>query len=397
MTDEKLYEVLSDIDERHIKEAKQYRRSPKPLWHKWGAIAACFAVMLAAGVFMMRDNNTVQFSVGGIAREYRDVSVSNEEIDIVWPWEYQTMSERFSIVTYNGYEYGIKTMNLTISPSLIGDKLGTCEAFGYDSYTEKEHQETFAVWEIEGISAELMIAVEMDGQFYAFKYDEFAPPAALGDVLEGYSLSQTLSLTRFGVYNAGRESGYYSISDDEYIWQLLAKCSDAKFVEDDVWSRSSKDYISFTATSEALGVYKRAFYVSADGYVSTNIFDWGYTFHIGEDTAKEIISYAKEHATEAEREPYTYSLAGTLTEIGDEYILVDDSILCTDQDDGMVFKVPTSDLRISRYIDCEQVSVGDIVVVDFLGSVDTEDENRVSRAVSMSKGSIHNGEISVPE
>lgn len=288
-------------------------------------------------------------------------------------------------------------MGMALDPSLASEQLGTCDGIGYDTYTEKEYREVFEVWSINGISPDLMIAVKMDGQYYSFKYDTYDPPTTFGEVLDAYSLPQQLSLTQFGVYDAGRETGYYSLSEDDYIWQLLSDCKDASFVEDGVWERVGKDYISFTSTSGALGVYKRAFYVSEDGYISTNIFDWAYTFEIGPEMAKEIIDFATSNATEAEREPYTYSLAGTLTEIGNGYILVDDSILCKDTNDGMVFKVPTSDIRISRCIDYQQIEVGDVVVINFTGSVDTGSENTVSGAISMSKGSVQDGEVLIPE
>ena len=187
------------------------------------------------------------------------------------------------------------------------------------------------------------------------------------------------------------------MDDDDYIWQILEDCRDAQFVEDEAGGRISRNRITFTATSESLGVYKRAFYVSEDGYVSTNIFDWRYAFYIGEDAAADIISYAKENADKAEREPYTYSLAGTLTEIGDGYILVDDSVLCVDENDGMVFKVLTNDLRISRCIDFQKISTGSIVAIRFTEPVNVEEGNVVSGAISMARGSIYDGELAIPE
>lgn len=113
--------------------------------------------------------------------------------------------------------------------------------------------------------------------------------------------------------------------------------------------------------------------------------------------AADIISYVQKNAVKAEREPYTYSLTGTLTEIGDGYILVDDSILCTDEDDGMVFEVLTTDLRVSRFIDYREVSTGSIVVITFTEPVNIEEGNVVSGAVSMAKGSLYDGGVAIPE
>jgi len=46
MKNGELYEVLGDINEKHVKEAREYRKTKKPIWLKWGAIAACLVVAL---------------------------------------------------------------------------------------------------------------------------------------------------------------------------------------------------------------------------------------------------------------------------------------------------------------------------------------------------------------
>lgn len=48
MTGEKLYELFGDIHETHVKEAGEYRKVKKPVWFKWGAVAACLCFVMAA-------------------------------------------------------------------------------------------------------------------------------------------------------------------------------------------------------------------------------------------------------------------------------------------------------------------------------------------------------------
>ena len=48
MTNEKLYEVLGDINEKHINEARAYHRAKKPGWVKWGTMAACLVVCIGS-------------------------------------------------------------------------------------------------------------------------------------------------------------------------------------------------------------------------------------------------------------------------------------------------------------------------------------------------------------
>lgn len=392
----RIVDAMEHIDENLITDAVSYRpkRSRISTATKWIAAAACFAVVMITGLSLLHGNRIEPTSIGGVIREYTDTSVQAEESSLIWPWEYQTIDEKFPALLYHGKQYSVKTYGMTMDQSLLGEKLGSGEGVGYDPYTEKKYRQDFDVWQLKGISSELMIAAEMDGQFYPLQCNAYEPPAVLGELLDNFSLSQTLVLERFHVSADGKEKETYTLPDDDHIWQILNSCRDAPFVED---QEIGGDCIDFTVTSPTLGVYKRAFYVTADGYVSTNLFDWTYTFYVGEDRAAEIISYAKKNAMKAEWEPYIHSLAGTLTEIGDGYILVDDSILCADVKDGMVFKVLSTDLRISRCIDYQKIEVGSIVVVGFTEPVHTEVGNLVDSAVSLNQGYLIDGSISIEE
>ena len=54
---------------------------------------------------------------------------------------------------------------------------------------------------------------------------------------------------------------------------------------------------------------------------------------------------------------------GIVTEIGDGYMLIDDSTFCKNEDDGMVFRVSTEEMKIQRK--CRAIDEGDIVAVFF--------------------------------
>jgi hypothetical protein len=51
MTNEKLYEVLGDINEKYVSEARVYQKAKKPIWVKWGAIVACLCLMIPLTAF----------------------------------------------------------------------------------------------------------------------------------------------------------------------------------------------------------------------------------------------------------------------------------------------------------------------------------------------------------
>ena len=318
----RISEAIGNLPEDLVNGAVTYKRtSKKKSFIKWGSIAACFMVMvMAAALIVPMFLGGDPISIGGIDRDYKGV-ISGSEGDIEFPWEYKLTYEKYYTVKYNGNDY--RTRARAINESMLGEVLGTCTAQGVDSYTDKTYTETFDVRKINGVSEEKMIAVGMDNEYYVYFNDEVKCPATFGELLDAYNLSETLPLIKFSVNEGYKEKGYYQITDDEYIWQVLSECRNAEFyAENDKWSRGDRNYLSFTATSEELGVYKKVFYITEDGYVSTNVFNYSYVYYIGEDAANKIITHAKNNATEAKREQYEYTIAGTITEIGDGYVLI---------------------------------------------------------------------------
>ena len=393
----RMSEAIGNLPEDLVNGAVTYKRtSKKKAFIKWGSIAACFMVMVVATALIVpMFFGGEPISIGGIDRDYKGV-ISGSEGDIEFPWEYKLTYEKYYTVKYNGNDY--RTRARAINESLLGEVLGTCTAQGVDSYTDKTYTETFDVRKINGVSEEKMIAVGMDNEYYVYFNDEVKCPATFGELLDAYNLSETLPLIKFSVNEGYKEKGYYQITDDEYIWQVLSECRNAEFyAENDKWSRGDRNYLSFTATSEELGVYKKVFYITEDGYVSTNVFNYSYVYYIGEDAANKIITHAKNNATEAEREQYEYTIAGTITEIGDGYVLIDDTVLCKDKNDGMVFKILTEDLIIRRYLECTDIKVGDTVAVKFQTEIVLGEDNTVGGAISMYKGKVTDSGMAVPE
>jgi len=418
---EKLYQAIGDISEEHIQEAELWQAvdqgdqmlskssvtrflkgdNGKLRWNAWGLAAACFVlVMLLGGIKVYAEGDANTTMIGGVERNYKYFGASTAELAIVWPKEYQTIYERYNGMIFEGRGY--RTKANAIGTELLGEVLGTCSAQEYDIYTDTTYTEEFEVRRIRDVAPELLVAVGMEDQFYVYMQEEYDPPQTLGQLLDMAELPQTLKLNRFSVNEGHTSKGYYTMEDDSYIWQLLTECSDAPVIgekesDDWDWGMGERNYLSFTATSEALGIYKKVFYVTEDGYVKTNIFEYGYLYDIGEDAAGEIISHAKVHAVEAEFEPYEYRLAGKLTVVEDDHVLIDDSVLCRNPSDGMVFWVPLDDIRVRRCIEFGGLTVGDIVVVSFRGDIDVDAGNVIRGAVSLEKGYLHDGQVAVLE
>ncbi len=437
-----LLEKMNLVDSKYVEEADKAKKKPVP-WKKWTACAACVTAAAVVGVLALRlpdipdpippviegdrvpetgeteplpettpatevpettpgtettathpEAETGNTNIGGIVRDYNELFVlQNTELAIEWTWEYKTDTERYTELTVDGVHY--TSGGRYLDASLLDKSVGTYDIVGYDYATDTEHRMAAEVFRIDGVTEKSMLAAELDGKYVIFKERSYNPPATFGELLDDYSLAETLPFHRFTMYEGYTDTGYYSLEDDWEIWQILGGCRDAEYLEVDNWHSIEGEYASFTATSDALGAYKKVFRVTADGYVKTNVFDYGYTYHIGEEAAGKILAYVKSHSTAAAPEPYTNTLAGKLVAIGDGYILADDSFLCTDQTDGMVFRIPTDDLRISRSM--KGIEVGDVIVVNFTGEIDVEAGNVVTGAYSLAEGYVADGDVAVIE
>lgn len=377
------------IDDDLVIGATEYKKpNKKKTVIKWVLIAACFSIAaLAAIPFLSLSGG--KGSSGG-----QHTLVYGQDAAFDWPWEYRTESEKYAVYIYNMTDY---TPRGEIGADKVCEKIGTCMGMGTDPYTDKVHTKTFKVHKINGISEDRLIAVEIGEKYYVCTNMKAEIPATFGEVLDLYNLAEVLPFTKFSVYEANRQKDYYKISDDDYIWQILSECRDAKVYDNsDSWSYELRNYLSFTATSEELGVYKKVVYITEDGYLWTNVFDYAYIYFIGEEATEKIIGYAKSNAVKTESEPYNYTLAGTLTEIGDGYLLVDDTALCDDPSEGKIWKVSTDDIRLRRCYELGYIKVGDVVVITYRAPV-AEGSNTVTDAFDMQKGILIENEVAVPE
>ena len=395
MKNRKISDAIGYLDGDLVSEALTYKKSTaKVQILRRGALAACLMIVVMAAVLMIPQKPVDATYVGGIERYYQNAVQAGEAGYYVVPWEYRTVSERFAIIEFDGTYH---SRNEAIREELLGETLGVCTARGWDVYTDEIHTDTFTVREIKGVSSEYMVAVDLEGTYYVYIKQTERAPDTLGELIELYGLRNNLRLEQYSVYENSTKKGSFRMEDGADLMALLCEYADAAaWHEAEAQSRINGTYISFTATSESLGLYKHVFSVTADGYISTNIFDYGYVYYIGEEAASRILAYVKANSEETESEPYEYTLAGTLTEIGDGYLLIDDGILCKNPKDGLVFRVPTDDIRISRSVELEHIQKGDIVVVRFRTRIDPETLT-VSDARGIEVGYLMDGYVAVPE
>lgn len=387
--------AVGHIDEELILVAAEGEKSTKRIsWHRWRTMAACFAVFVIAGTvilpLLLRDN--IPNSAGN---RYEEFTAHISETAIVWPWEYRSTSEKYSNLVID--DVGYLRSGREVPKELIGQLIGTYTATGYDEFNDKNHTMEVEVYQLQNVAQNRFVAVKLDDSYYVFSKEEYDPPNTLGELLEQVDLPKVVKLNRFSEKRSNPGSNHFVLNDDDYVWEVLFGCKDAPFIDDQLWSVSGREYLSFSISSETLGIYRNAMYVTEDGYLWTNAFRWQYLFYIGEEAAGEILRYAKKNSTKAEYEPYQNAIIGTVVDITGDHILVDDSNLCKDPTDGITYKVSLSDIRIARYVNYGVIKVGDMVQVSYEGDVDAEKGNTLENAVSISKVVIQGKDVLIPE
>ena len=383
--------VVGHIDDDLITAAAECKKKTKHSpWLKWGSIAACFALLVIAGTAILP---SLFGGDGGTTNKYKDFIQAGESA-IIWPWEYQTVYEKYTELKFDGIEY--LGRGREVSASHVGEIIGNHTVVGYDEINSgKKYTKEFEVYKLKDAAQSQFVAVKMEGKYYVFKNDKYAPPSTLGELFDLVDLPKVIELNEFFENGDGPNKTHYVLNNDDYVWEVLVGCKNADFVEDDKWTVHKREHLSFTVTSETLGVYRVAMYVTADGYLWTNAFSYQYLFNIGEDAAGKIIKYAKENSAEAEYKPYQNRIVGKVVEVTDEYIVIDDTVLCNNTSDGTTYKVLLNDLRISRYVDHEIIKVGSTVQITFEGEID--EANIIDSAVSASNVKISGGDVLIPE
>ncbi|MGN1085011.1 MAG: hypothetical protein ACI4QX_08400, partial [Lachnospiraceae bacterium] len=293
MNTDDILDALEHVNEDCVKKAKepQKRKSRKALWISVGTMAACLALVLVLPTVLRLI--TVSDQKGGDwgdTRKYKAFTLSRKESAIRWPWDCQTIAKQFPAVTYNDTEYHLRTSyleeDMTIPATLIGEKLADITASGYDWKNDVSHTTECSLYEIAGVDPDRFLAVNYAGDennydYYVFMQNEFNPPATLGDFITSLNLTETLPLTKFyyKTYDYTKKewkTKQYGLTpeDSNVVWEMISGYSDQKTQTDGIHGYEDKQ-IDFSATSQALGAYNLSFSLNADGYLSTNLENYG--------------------------------------------------------------------------------------------------------------------------
>ena len=394
--------IDEDLIEKYFKlKAKYAKKLPRNTRNiaKWSSIAASISLFILAGViFISLMNQESPPLLQSIERPYTDANITVNETPIVWPWNYKTIFEKYETIDIDGIKYTGYMQE--IAEIHIGNKINSYEATGYDDTSEsvnRIYHQMFDAYEIKDVSPNRLIAVKMDDKYYVFGSELYFPPETWGGVLADYGLLNAVEFKSFSRKNANGELEYYSLDSDAVILDILNTCSDAKAVDPIGWHQIERDGINFSVTSEVLGVCKKTISITNDGYLWTDMFNGEYLYYIGIDVSNEIITHAVNNSKIAENVTNEKFIVGNVVEITNEYILVDDSVMCKSPDDGMVFKVLLNDIRVRRYIEMNIIEVGDTVQIFYGGLVDIRSGNVIDSAILALKATILEKNTMIPE
>lgn len=116
-----------------------------------------------------------------------------------------------------------------------------------------------------------------------------------------------------------------------------------------------------------------------------------YSYFIGKEAAGQIIRYVQKHSTETKSSSSVPTISGTVTEIGDGYMIVDNTALCRSPKAGKEYKVYTDDIRVKRWIESGEIKTGDLVAVEYEGEISGSCE--VTGAYSIFTGTLEENDI----
>lgn len=413
-------ELLLRADKPNVKEKKHKANL------KWVIIAAvlCFIsiISFAVAAFYIREGlkngnieeneDVLQVPISDVywidTRERNNKDSLVENSAIVWPWNCRDVYNQYTELSIGGKEYRSRSSYYggEIFANQIGKKIADAEAKGYDLFgSAAENKEIYytkkcEVFEIIGVDSDRILAVKYEGYdgYYAFMNEERKSPETFGGLMDSLDLTNNIKLNSFYCdENRDHISEHYALSNEvsAELWKILKECADAPILSDTA-DKFWESKISFAINSNTLGVYNLSFSICDGGYLSTNIENYQYVYNIGTDATNKIIDIAMKNKLVVLLPEKQY-LVGTVTEIGEDYIKINDSVLMKNAEEGIEFTVYATNMNIRRYIISGYLNVGDTVRVTH-GYLLKESYTEIKNAVDLEECIITSGkDVLIPE
>lgn len=417
--------MMNGVDDELLMRAENSDapRISRGAWIKWGVIAAVIcliAVSVIATVILSREDGSVngdtdtvedvlQVSMSELfwfdtrERNGKKVAYNLGETVVEIPWDQRDVYVQYTEMVMNGEKYRSRNSSYygdQVFANKIGEKLADADCSGFNNMDGKTYTAKCEVFAIVGVDSERIVAVKYWGHdgYYPFIKDENQAPDTLGELIDSLDLTENIKLNDFYYDQDGDTSEeHFMLSDEnsEALWNILKEYISAPAVLKDVYAGSNKA-ISFAIYSKTLGVNNLSFSFSQDGYLWTNIENYAYIYNIGKDAVSKIIDVAVKNRLIV-LGPTKQYLVGTVTEVGADYIKVDDSILMKNPEEGIEFTVYATNMHLKGLLKIGSVRVGDIVGIEH-GPLMNNAHTEIKNAVNISDCMISSdGEVLIPE
>lgn len=221
-------------------------------------------------------------------------AIEEEEIVLIPKWEDLSDLDRYIYLEYAGNDYGITMEKFDKSELTF---LRNSEIYGIDEYTDKKYSMECAVYKIDNIDAQYMVAVPTaDGLYTGFKRNSFRYDT-LGEAVEGTGIlkrniiGDTVSISD----DSARHTTIYTVPNLQQAAEKLLNSAPNTDVH--VNPPNDRGLVSYSIYGKN---GKTVLTVYATGYV---YFGVSY-FSLGEEYAAEFIDYVMQNATNIDIIPY---------------------------------------------------------------------------------------------
>ncbi len=205
---------------------------------------------------------------------------TTEEAVEVPRWDEKTLSEQFMEFTMNGNVYHSKCSS--IADEYVGEKLYDVVATGYDDYADEVRYADASAYRINGISEESAVSIRFRGYDTGYVYISWNYyPETLGELMNALNLTETISFHALTPAQGESRTEF----DRSLLMDLLNDHREIPRIEDDSYH---KPLFSISTSVELLGIRNKSMKITEDGWLTMNIMEVGYSFSIGEDTAREL-------------------------------------------------------------------------------------------------------------
>lgn len=216
-------------------------------------------------------------------------------------WEDMPLYDKFNWfkrgdIEFAGRKYSDSTYG-DVPADKVGEKLFDVTMTAYEIFSEKEFTMPAQVYAIEGIDTDAAVALKYDGtdDYYVFISRGYFPDS-VGGMIDALRLRDTMKLGTIyieQVYNG--VNGFYmydplTMTDAmaETIWKFLDECRDVRLVSEGAFV-GYRQLFTISADAELIGTANHGIWFTDNGYMITNIMEFGYAFYIGSERIQQLM------------------------------------------------------------------------------------------------------------